>query len=378
MAFAALFDPLYCPEEHLDLYLEDPGELEDEQWPEPEQQRRPAALDDELPALFEAFRGRERAVVVAAAAEDGYGGAAAREAAVGWASRAAARLGFSALTAALAASYLDRCFLGGALRLGPLADQPWMARLAAVACVTLAAKVEEINVPQLYDLQVIAAGDADADAGEAVVWEPKMVRRMELLVLSALEWRMHHVTPLSYLQPLLADAAVRLHHCGTVLLAAMADCRWPRHRPSAWAAAALLATASDADDDAELLALINAAEDEVAECAQIIAEATGMAFIAGDGGAGGNKRKHAAARMYSPPPSPSGVIGAAACFSCESSSSSMDSRLPATAAAAWPSSAPVSVSSSPEPSGRAPKRAATAALPPDEESRDAWPSTCAA
>ncbi|KAL6639732.1 hypothetical protein ACP70R_022554 [Stipagrostis hirtigluma subsp. patula] len=382
MAFAALFDPLYCPEEHLDLYLEDPGELEDEHWPEHQERRpeRPAALDDELPALFEEFRGRERAVVVAAAAEDGYGGAAAREAAVGWASRAAARLGFSALTAALAASYLDRCFLGGALRLGPLGDQPWMARLAAVACVALAAKVEEINVPQLYDFQVLAAGDADA--GEAVVWEPKMVRRMELLVLSALEWRMHHVTPLSYLQPLLADAAVRLHHCGTVLLAAMADCRWPRHRPSAWAAAALLATASDADDDAELLALINAAEDEVAECAQIIAEATGMAFIAGDGGAGGNKRKHAAARMYSPPPSPSGVIGAAACFSCESSSSSMDSRLPAAAAAAWPASAPVSVSSSPEPHGRAPKRAATttatAALPPDEESRDAWPSTWAA
>jgi hypothetical protein len=38
------------------------------------------------------------------------------------------------------------------------------------------------------------------------------------------------------------------------------DWRWPRHRPSAWAAAALLATASSADDDSELLALINAPE----------------------------------------------------------------------------------------------------------------------
>jgi hypothetical protein len=40
----------------------------------------------------------------------------------------------------------------------------------------------------------------------------------------------------------------------------LADWRWPRHRPSAWAAAALLATASSSDDDSELLVLINAPE----------------------------------------------------------------------------------------------------------------------
>ncbi|KAL6637020.1 hypothetical protein ACP70R_024592 [Stipagrostis hirtigluma subsp. patula] len=61
---------------------------------------------------------------------------------------------------------------------------------------------------------------------------------------------------------------------------------------------------------AELLALVNASEpprDEVAKCARI------MAFIAGD--SGDNKRKHAAAWMYSPPLSPSGVISAVSCFS---------------------------------------------------------------
>ncbi|XP_062194216.1 cyclin-D3-2-like [Phragmites australis] len=383
MAFAALFDSLYCPEDHLDLYQE-PGE--EEQWPE-QQRQRAAVLDDELPTLFEAYRGKE-GVVLPPAGEgegDGYGGPAGREAAVGWAARAVARLGFSALTAALATAYLDRCFLGGALRLG---GQPWMARLAAVACVALAAKVEETHVPLLLDLQLCAAANANANPadggeGDAYVFEAKTVRRMELLVLSALGWRMHPVTPFSYLQPLLANAAVRLDHCESVLLAVMADGRWPRHRPSAWAAAALLATAGACDDHSELLELINTPEDEIAECAKIISEATGMSFLAGDIGivGGGNKRKHAAARMYSPPLSPSGVIGALSCFSSESSSSaSADSRSPA-AVAAWAASAPVSVSSSPEPPGRASKRAvATLALPlpPDEESRDAWPSTCAA
>jgi cyclin D3, plant len=209
MAFVALFDPLYCPEEHLDLYHE---EEEPEDWPQHQVPAAAVADDDELPALFAALRGKEQAG--AGAAEDGYGGAAGREAAVGWACHAAARLGFSALTATLAAAYLDRCFLGGALRL--TGGQPWTARLAAVACVALAAKVEETRVPLLLDLQ-LCAGDEDA-----YVFEAKTVRRMELLVLSALGWRMHPVTPFSYLQPLLAYAAGRLQHCEGVLLAVMA------------------------------------------------------------------------------------------------------------------------------------------------------------
>ncbi|KAL6854561.1 hypothetical protein ACP4OV_019123 [Aristida adscensionis] len=385
MAFAALFDPLYCPEEHLHLYQEPGDDEELERWPEERQRQRAAVLDDELPALFEALRGKEAAAVLAEGAEDGYGGAGRREAAVGCASRAAASLGFSALTAALAVAYLDRFFLGDPLRLG---DRPWKRRLAAVACVVLAAKVEETGVPALHDIQLCAAAaDAAADAAEAYEFEAKTVHRMERFVLSALGWRMHPVTPLSYLEPLLADAAVRRRHCEAVLLPVMADRRWPRHRPSAWAAAALLVTAGGvaADDDADLLALIGAPKDEAAECAKIIAEVTGLVFVApdgdGDGGGGGShKRKHATARMYSPPLSPSGVIGGAACFCWWSSSSSMDSRFPAAGGGAWPASAAVSVSSSPEPSGRAPKRAASAAhaLPPDEESRDAWPSTCAA
>ncbi|KAM0900613.1 hypothetical protein ACQ4PT_020548 [Festuca glaucescens] len=354
MAFAALFaDSLFCSEERLDDLFQEPAE---EQWPEQQQQQPAVALDDELPALFEAYMRKEEALP-----EDGerYGGNAGREAAVGWATRAAARLGFSALTAALATAYLDRCFLGagGALQLG---DQPWKARLAAVACVALAAKVEETRVPLLLDLQLLAAGP-DGDC--AYVFDSDTMYRMEAIVLNELAWRMHPVTPFSFLDPVLA--AGRLRQCEGVLLAAMADWRWPRYRPSAWAAAALCVTAGFGSDhgDAELLALINAPEDEVAECAKIL---TGEAGFVVD-----NKRKRAPAGLHSPPLSPIGVIGSAAYFSRESSTSSADSRSGAVTTA-WPGC--VSVSTSPDPAGRPLKRAmATAMLPPDEESRDAWP-----
>lgn len=177
----------------------------------------------------------------------------------------------------------------------------------------------------------------EEEEGGAYVFDPKTVRRMELLVLSTLAWRMHPVTPFSFLHPL-ALPAPRLQRCEAALLAAMPDRRWPRHRPSSWAAAALLATTATTGDDAQLLALINAPEDEVAECAKIL-----------NGGDNNNKRKRAAAGPHSPPLSPSGVISAAAFFSSESSADS------------WP---PASASSSPGRTGRPLKRAA-----PD----DAWP-----
>jgi cyclin D3 len=103
-------------------------------------------------------------------------------------------------------------------------------------------------------------------------------------------------------------------------------------------------------------------QDEVAVCVKILSGEAGFVVD--------NKRKRAPAALYSPPLSPSGVIGSAAYFSRECSSSSADSRSGAVTTA-WPLC--VSVSSSPEPPGRPLKRAAaTAMLPADEESRDAW------
>ncbi|XP_039854435.1 cyclin-D4-2-like isoform X2 [Panicum virgatum] len=93
---------------------------------------------------------------------------------------------FGPVTAYLAANYLDRFLSRYELPEG----KDWMTQLLSVACLSLAAKMEETFVPQSLDLQV---GDA------LYVFEAKTIQRMELLVLSTLNWRMQAVTPFSYL-----------------------------------------------------------------------------------------------------------------------------------------------------------------------------------
>lgn len=74
----------------------------------------------------------------------------ARREAVEWMLKVNSHYGFSALTAILAINYLDR-FLTS---LHFQRDKPWMIQLVAVTCLSLAAKVEETDVPLLLDLQV--------------------------------------------------------------------------------------------------------------------------------------------------------------------------------------------------------------------------------
>lgn len=251
----------------------------------------------------------------------------ARTAVVEWVVQAAARHGFSAVTALLAVNYLDRCFLpcsarGELLRLQD--DKPWMGRLAAVGCLSLAAKVEETHVPLLVDLQ-----EPPEDGG--FLFESKTIRRMELLVLSALGWRTNPVTPLSFIHHLLpricskaktaetdfASAGI-VHRvraltarCETALLSVMADWRWVRYPASVWAAAALLETTEASADGDHHLHYLNAPKNRVEECYRLILERTQTGKIS-------HKRKRSSVfRFSSSPASPSGVIGS--CFSCESS-----------------------------------------------------------
>lgn len=75
---------------------------------------------------------------------------AARKEAVDWILKVKGYYGFRPLTAILAINYLDR-FLSS---LHFQTDLPWMIQLVAVSCLSLAAKVEETEVPLLLDLQV--------------------------------------------------------------------------------------------------------------------------------------------------------------------------------------------------------------------------------
>ncbi|KAM0872166.1 hypothetical protein ACQ4PT_038901 [Festuca glaucescens] len=106
--------------------------------------------------------------------------------AVDWIWKVHAYYSFGPVTACLAINYLDRF-----LSLYHLPEgKAWMTQLLSVACLSLAAKMEETSVPQSLDLQV---GDA------RYVFEAKTIQRMELLVLSTLKWRMQAVTPFSYI-----------------------------------------------------------------------------------------------------------------------------------------------------------------------------------
>ena len=76
--------------------------------------------------------------------------AAARSKAVAWILKVNAHYSFTALTAVLAVDYVDRFLSSPHFQI----DKPWMAHLTAIACLSLAAKVEETRVPLLLDLQV--------------------------------------------------------------------------------------------------------------------------------------------------------------------------------------------------------------------------------
>ncbi|KAF7059275.1 hypothetical protein CFC21_066202 [Triticum aestivum] len=107
--------------------------------------------------------------------------------AVDWIWKVHTYYGFGSITACLALNYMDRF-----LSLYQIPEgKAWMTQLLSVACLSLAAKMDETSVPQSIDLQV--AGDA------RYVFEAKTIQRMELLVLSTLKWRMQAVTPFSYL-----------------------------------------------------------------------------------------------------------------------------------------------------------------------------------
>lgn len=74
-----------------------------------------------------------------------------RTKAVEWMLRVIDFYSFSAKTALLAVNYLDRFLFTFESH---DENKPWMTQLAAVTCLSLAAKVEETQVPLLLDFQV--------------------------------------------------------------------------------------------------------------------------------------------------------------------------------------------------------------------------------
>ncbi|CAN4126760.1 unnamed protein product [Withania somnifera] len=109
-----------------------------------------------------------------------------RREAVNWIWKAHVHYGFGELSFCLSINYLDRFLSLYELPRG----KTWTCQLLAVACLSLAVKMEEITVPLIVDLQV----------GEPkFLFEGKTIQRMELLVLSTLRWRMKAYTPCTFI-----------------------------------------------------------------------------------------------------------------------------------------------------------------------------------
>ncbi|KAL3630492.1 hypothetical protein CASFOL_023476 [Castilleja foliolosa] len=110
-----------------------------------------------------------------------------RREALDWMVKACAHHNFGELCLYLAMSYLDRFLSVYNLPGG----KTWAIHLAAVTCLSLAAKIDEVNVPNTVNLQ----------AGEPkFLFEGKTIKRMEILVLNYLKWHTKPHTPLNFVE----------------------------------------------------------------------------------------------------------------------------------------------------------------------------------
>ncbi|KAF0914211.1 hypothetical protein E2562_027789 [Oryza meyeriana var. granulata] len=108
----------------------------------------------------------------------------ARAGCVGWIVKTNAGFRFSWKTAYVAVTYLDRFLARRRVDRG----KEWALQLLSVACLSLAAKVEERRAPRLPEFRL---DKYDFDCAS--------ILRMELLVLGTLKWQMITGTPFSYL-----------------------------------------------------------------------------------------------------------------------------------------------------------------------------------
>ncbi|XP_038995668.1 cyclin-D5-1-like [Hibiscus syriacus] len=153
----------------------------------------------------------------------------ARLEAITWILKARAALGFRFQTGYLSMIYFDRFLSRNSID----GEKSWAMQLLSIACLSLAAKMEEMEVPALSEFQM-----------EGFYFETKTIQRMELLVLNTLEWRMSLVTPFAFLHFFITemckssppDMKVIIH----LILFTMKEVNVMEHRPSVVAVAAIL------------------------------------------------------------------------------------------------------------------------------------------
>ncbi|KAG9440573.1 hypothetical protein H6P81_020738 [Aristolochia fimbriata] len=253
--------------------------------------------------------------------------ATARQDAINWMLKVHAHYRFRPATAYLAVNYLDRFLSSHSLPRG----NGWPFQLLSVACLSLAAKMEESNVPLLLDFQVL---------DPKFVFEPRTVQRMELLVMAGLKWRLRSVTPFAFLDFFTSTFGFShslpfFRRVSDLILSTNRVIDFLGFRPSAVAAAAVLCTGGDTVDraagDERLPASIRGrlSKETVNRCQQLMEDY----LIDTCPSAGHKAGDDAESPPPAPPQSPVGVLDAAACASCDTQKSASE----AAAAQAEPS-----------------------------------------
>ncbi|KAK2999003.1 hypothetical protein RJ639_023636 [Escallonia herrerae] len=223
----------------------------------------------------------------------------ARQEVVDWIGKVHAHFSFGPLCAYLSINYLDRFLSAYELPKG----KAWMMQLLAVACLSLAAKTEETEIPLSVDLQV----------GESkFVFEARTIQRMELLVLSTLKWRMQTVTPFSFIDYFLSKingdqftSRSSILRSIEVLLSTIKGIDFLEFKPSEIAAAVAMSVAGETqtvDTEKAISALTRHVQKEkVLKCVKLIHELSLLS----------ESVKGLSASVPSVPQSPIGVLDAA-------------------------------------------------------------------
>ncbi|XP_019102604.2 cyclin-D1-1 isoform X2 [Beta vulgaris subsp. vulgaris] len=195
-----------------------------------------------IAGFIEEERNSDEGVLDSSALSSSLQDSSARSRSVAWILKVRAFYGFEAVTAYLAVNYLDRFLSCHHLPLFEMQQTGgWPLQLLSVACLSLAAKMEEPLVPSLLDLQVESA---------KFVFEPKTIQKMELLVLGVLNWRLRLVTPFTFisffaykLDATGSYAGLLIARSTNILLSNLHEGSFLEYWPSSIAAAAILCAA---------------------------------------------------------------------------------------------------------------------------------------
>ncbi|XP_021897529.1 cyclin-D2-1 isoform X1 [Carica papaya] len=216
--------------------------------------------------------------------------------------QACAHYQFGPLSICLSMNYFDRFLSVFELPTG----KAWTLQLLAVACLSLAAKMEETKVPQSVDLQV---GDPK------FVFEAKTIQRMELLVLSTLKWRLQVLTPCSFIDYFVRkipddQLSISISKSVQIILNTIKGIDFLEFRPSEIAAAVAIFVSGEIPavdiGDQDKSYFVHLEKGRVMKCVELIKDLT---LITGSGSASSSSII---------PQSPDGVLDAATCLSYKS------------------------------------------------------------